>query len=239
MKKMILNSILLAGLLSCTKNAESFESSSSSQTDPVSIDNLNIQTNSFTEIDSTGILMFPLQMGQNPRKDGGYSYKEMPDNGYWNIVFLNSNTNEYHLLTDNKVLILNYDYKYNAEEGTNISKKTDHIFYNIRSKDYNKDKLLNEKDPVYLFVSDKSGKQLRQISPANYDLNSWKYIQSSNKVIMTATKDSNKNDLFDNEDEISTFEIILGKSETPKEVFQSDLKNKLKKLYDRDWKKIK
>ena len=56
---------------------------------------------------------------------------------------------------------------------------------------------------------------------------------------MTATKDSNKNDIFDNEDEISTFEIILDQSETPKEVFQSDLKNKLKKLYDRDWKKIK
>lgn len=116
-------------------------------------------------------------------------------------------------------------------------KKPDHIFYNIRSKDYNKDKLLNEKDPVYLFVSDKSGKKLRQISPADYDLNSWKYIQSSHKVIMTATKDSNKNDIFDNEDEISTFEIILDQSETPKEVFQSDLKNKLKKLYDRDWKK--
>ena len=239
MKKIILSSILLAVLFSCIKNTENFESSSSSQTDPDAIDNLNIQTNSFTEIDSTGILMFPLQMGQNPRKDGEYSYKQMPDNGYWNIVFLNSNTNEYHLLTENKVMIINYDYKYNTHEGTDISKKTDHIFYNIRSKDYNKDKLLNEKDPVYLFVSDKSGKKLRQISPADYDLNSWKYIQSSHKVIMTATKDSNKNDIFDNEDEISTFEIILDQSETPKEVFQSDLKNKLKKLYDRDWKKIK
>ena len=28
--------------------------------------------NSFTEIDSTGVLIFPLQMGQNPREDGNY-----------------------------------------------------------------------------------------------------------------------------------------------------------------------
>lgn len=145
MKKIALYSILFIGLLSCSNHPDSIESSSASQDDKIFIENLNIQTSSFTEIDSTGILMFPLQMGQNPRKDGGYSYKEMPDNGYWNIVFLNSNTNEYHLLTENKVLILNYDYKYKAEEGVNFSQKTDHIFYNIRSQDYNKDKIINEK----------------------------------------------------------------------------------------------
>lgn len=239
MKKIVLCSVLLIGLLSCSKSPGSVESSSAPQEDQAFIENLNIQTNSFTEIDSTGILMFPLQMGQNPRKDGGYSYKEMPDNGYWNIVFLNSKTNEYHLLTENKVLILNYDYKYNAEEGINPSKKTDHIFYNIRSQDFNKDKVIDEKDPVYLFVTDKFGKNLRQISPANYDLNSWKYIRASNKVMMTATKDSNNNNEFDDKDEISTFEIVLDQSETPKEVFQADLKNKLKKLYNRYWKRIK
>jgi hypothetical protein len=163
----------------------------------------------------------------------------MPDNGYWNMIFLDSNTNEYHLLTEKKILILDYDYKYNTEEGINIAKKTDHIFYNVRSFDYNQDKLINEKDPIYLFVSDRFGKNFRQISPTNYSLNSWKYIQSSNKVVMTATKDSNNNKLFDDKDEILTFEIILDQSEMPKEVFQSDLKDKLKKLYDRDWKRIK
>ncbi|WP_449398643.1 hypothetical protein [Chryseobacterium wanjuense] len=163
----------------------------------------------------------------------------MPNNGYWNIIFLNSNTNEYHLLTEKKILILDYDYKYKTEEGINFSGKTDHIFYNVRSVDYNQDKLINEEDPVYLFVSDKFGNNFRQISPANYSLNNWKYIQTSNKVIMTATKDSNKNKVFDDKDEILTFEVILNKSETPKEVFNEGFKDKLKKLYDRDWKRIK
>ena len=226
-------------LFACSKNSPNLESSSSVETEPSSIENLNIQMNSFTEIDSTGVLIFPLQMGQNPREDGNYSYKEMPNNGFWNIMFLNSNTNEYHLLTENKILILDYDYKYNAEEGINVSKKTNHIFYNVRSVDYNKDKLINEKDPIYLFVSDRFGKNFRQISPKNSSINSWKYIQTSNKVIMTSTKDSNGNNLFDDKDEILTYEVVLDKSEIPREVFQTEVKEKLKKLYDRDWKRIK
>lgn len=225
-------------LVSCNKNLENVENSSPTQ-DSTLIENLNIQTKSFSEIDSTGILLFPLEMGQNKTEDRDYSYKEMPNNGYWNIIFLNSNTNEYHLLTEKKILILGFDYKYSDEEGINTSKKTNHIFYNVRIVDYNKDKLLNEKDPIYLFVSDKFGKNFRQISPNNYSLDNWKYIQNSNKVIMTATKDSNTNNLFDEEDEVSTFEIVLDKYENPKEVFQTDLKTKLKTLYDRDWKKIK
>ncbi|REC44634.1 hypothetical protein [Chryseobacterium pennipullorum] len=238
MKNSILFSVMLLGLLSCKKNPERAESGAHTNTD-LPIENLNIQTTSFSEIDSTGVLIFPLQMGQNKREDGSYSYKKMPDNGYWNIIFLNSNTNEYHLLTEKKVLILNYDYKYNAPDGINISKKTEHIFYNIRSEDYNNDKLLNEIDPIYLYVSDRFGKNLRQISPEGYSLNSWKYIQASNKIVMTATKDSNQNKLFDDNDETLTFEATLDQSEAPQEVFQPELKEKLKKLYDRDWKRIK
>lgn len=121
----------------------------------------------------------------------------------------------------------------------NIAPKTNHIFYDTRSLDYNKDKLINEKDPIYLFVSDKFGKNFRQISPNNYSINNWKYIQKNNKKIMMATKDSNGNKLFDEKDEISTFEIILDEDENPKEVFKDDLKKNLKSLYDRDWKRIK
>src|SRR5688500_844195 len=52
--------------------------------------NLNIQTNSFSEIDSSGILMFPLSMGESGRNSSGFSYKEIPVNSFWNIIFLNS-----------------------------------------------------------------------------------------------------------------------------------------------------
>jgi hypothetical protein len=53
------------------------------------------------------------------------------------------------------------------------------------------------------------------------------------------SKDSNKNLKFDDKDEVSTFELILDLNEKPEEIFDTDLKTKLKTLYDRDWKRIK
>ncbi|MGV4413894.1 hypothetical protein [Chryseobacterium sp. T1] len=202
--------ILILLLMSCSKNSESRNIESNTNTEETQIEKLNIQTKNFIEIDSTGILMFPLEMSENKNRDKSYSYKEMPNNGFWNILFLNSSTNDYHLLTDKKILIVEYDYKYGREDGVKFSKNLPYIFYNVRTNDYNKDKLLNEKDPVYLFISDKAGKNFRQISPDNYSVNSWKYIALNNKVVMTASKDSNNNNLFDEKDELSTFEVILG-----------------------------
>lgn len=226
-------------LISCSKNAESSVLEREAESNQNPVDNLNIQTKNFLEIDSTGVLMFPLEMGENKREHESFTYKEMPSNGYWNVLFLNSNTNEYNLLTEKKILILDYDHKYGIEEGMSVSNQTTHIFYSARTFDYNNDKLLNESDPVYLFVSDKFGKNFRQLSPNNYSLYSWKYINTNNKVILTAFKDSNKNKSFDDKDEVSTFEIVLNNNEKPREVFQQDIKEKLKFLYDKDWKRIK
>lgn len=56
---------------------------------------------------------------------------------------------------------------------------------------------------------------------------------------MTVGKDSDNNIEFDNSDEIATFEIELDKGTEAKEVFGDDFKNKLKILFDRDWKRLK
>lgn len=201
--------------------------------------NLNIQTNSFSEIDSSGILMFPLSMGESERDGGSLSYKSMPGNSFWNIIFLNCKTNEYHLLSDRKMLIRNYDFKYSSNNNVDIAQTSRHIFYSITSEDFNKDKKLTYDDPNYLFVSDKEGNNFRQISPANYDLQNWQFIKSVNKVLLTVKKDSDKNNKFDEKDEVTTFEVEIDKGTEPKEVFSTDFKNKLKILYDRDWKRLK
>ncbi len=201
--------------------------------------NLNVQTNSFSEIDSSGILMFPLSMGESERDGGSLSYKEIPGNSFWNIIFLNRKTNEYHLLTERKMLIRNYDIKYTSDDNVNIAQTNRHIFYSITSEDYNKDKLITDEDPKYLFVSDKEGNNFRQISPANYDLQNWEFIKSVNKVLLTLKKDSDKNKKFDEKDEVTTFEVEVDKGTQAKEIFSTDFKNKLKILYDRDWKRVK
>lgn len=233
-------------LTSCEQNKQNQQnhtSSNSNTVDTISVvndpkNNLNIQTNVFSEIDSSGVLMFPLSMGESGRDGGSLSYKEVPSNSFWNIIFLNSSTNEYHLLSERKMLIRNYDFKYSSNDNVDIAQTSRHIFYSVTSDDFNKDKKLTDEDPTYLFVSDKQGNNFRQISPSNFDLQNWRFIPSVNKVLLTLKKDSDNNSKFDNTDEVTTFEVEIDKGTEPKEVFSKDFKNKLKILYDRDWKRL-
>jgi hypothetical protein len=204
--------------------------------------NLTIQMKSFSEIDSSGILLFPLSIGETGRSSesgsSDYSSSSVPTSDFWNIVFYNSKTNDYHLLSEKKMLIVRYVNKY----GENVPKtKTtqQQIFYTIITDDADKDNKLTRFDPSYLFVSDKEGNNLRQLSPKGYTLDRWDYIAASNKIVMIVRKDSDNNAKYDNNDEVSTFEIDIDKETIPREVFSIAFKNKLKLLFDKDWKNSK
>lgn len=242
-KKMIMKNPTLAllaalSLLACGKNERTgsgvFESGS--QAPPM--ENLNVQAEYFEEIDSTGVLIFPLSMGQNTDSRDSAPYKDLPEDLHWNLLFVNTQTHEQHLLTDKKILLNTYNYKYERENSPAIPHKSDFIFYTAETDDFNKDKILTSEDPIYLFVSDRSGNHFRQISPKNMRIGSWALL-AGNKVVMTAYRDSNKNRQFDPQDESAVFEVILNQDETPKEVITATTKATIKKLYDRDWKKVK
>jgi hypothetical protein len=228
----------MISVLSCSGNPESTaDSSNINQESP--IENLNVQTTNFSEIDSSGVLMFPLRMGESKRESESSSYKEIPQSEFWNIMFYNSITNNYYLLTKDKILIENFNDDYYNDAETISTNKTNYIFYTARSLDYNKDKLLNYQDPLYLYVSNKKGENFRQLSPNNFNLENWRYIKSTKKIVFSASKDSNKNNIFDDKDEVIAFEVNVDSKELAKEIFSNETKNELKKLYDRDWKKIK
>jgi len=234
-------------LYSCGQNIQQGQQptfSDSTIVDTVAIlndlkNNLNVQTNTFSEIDSSGIIMFPLSMGETSRDGGSLSYKEIPYSSYWNIIFYNSNNSQYHLLSERKMLISNFDIKYNSGDNVDIAFSKSNIFYKVTIDDYNKDKKLTSDDPEYLFVSDKEGNNFRQISPTGYSLKSWQFIKSTNKILMALTKDSDKDRKFGEKDEVTTFQIDIDKETQPTEIFSTEFKNKLKVLFDRDWKRIK
>lgn len=242
MLRQIISIVIILGLTSCDHNEHSQQTVNNSGTSAidsvVSINSLNIQTSSFSEIDSSGILMFSLSMGESEREGISSSYKEMPNDSYWNIIFHNTKTNEHHLLSDKKMLIRNTYFNYNSDENINVLNPKKHIFYSITSEDFNKDKRITFEDPEYLFVTDRQGNNFRQISPSNYNLESWQFVKVSNKIVMTLKKDSNKNLKFDRNDEVVTFEINLDSGVEAKEVFSVSFKNELIMLFDRDWKRI-
>lgn len=113
------------------------------------------------------------------------------------------------------------------------------IFYVVTINDYNNDRLLSMDDPLYLFISDKDENNFRQLSPEGLSVENWEYIKSSGKVLINARKDSDKNKSFDVSDEIATYQVEIGKTNTLKEIFPEDFKHQLKVLYDRDWKLLK
>lgn len=196
---------------------------------------LNVQTKSFYEIDSSGVIMFPLSMAEYERSGIGRYYKDMPY-GYWNIIFYDSKTKEYHLLSDRKMVVQSFNATYAGDLYNSQSAK--HIFYEVRTDDFNRDKRITDDDPRYLFISDKAGNNFKQISPMGYNLNTWHFVKAFNKVVLTAAKDSDKNDKFNDSDEIAAFEIELDKDTVATEIFEAEFKKKLKQLYDKDWRRV-
>jgi hypothetical protein len=236
--------IVMVALVSCKQEKE--EPPKQVNMDSVVVDtvavfnnprnNMSTQTDIFSEIDSSGILLFPLSMGEPSRQEGSFSYKKASNNSYWNIIFLNSHTNEYHLLGDGKILINSFDFQPSTHDSAVNGK---YIFYSIVKDDYNSDGELTGEDPSYLFISDKKGNNLRQISPANCHVQHWYFIKSVNKLLLIVKKDSDNNKKFDNADEVTTFEVEIDKGTAAKQVFSTPFKNKLKLLYERDWKQMK
>lgn len=238
MKKLWLASVFTVLLFSCEKIEKSMAESTVKSESVPRPENLNIQTANFEEIDSTGVLMFPLSMGQNPDSRGAKSYKDLPEDQPWNILFLDTKTHAQHLLTDRKILINSHHYGRQGSEADVAAPTSKYIFYSAKTDDFNQDKLLTEDDPNYLFVSDKAGYHFRQISPKNQNIASWTVLPQD-RVVMTAYRDTNCNQKFDEQDESSAYEVILSQKETPTEIISAETRQTIRKLYDRDWKKIK
>jgi len=137
------------------------------------------------------------------------------------------------------MLIASFDIKYSRDDNIDIGYSKRNIFYRVTIDDFNQDKKLTPDDPEYLFVSDKQGNNFKQISPTGYDLKSWQFIKSTNKIMMTVTKDTDTDKKFGDKDEVSSFQIDIDKQNQPTEIFSTDFKKKLKVMFDKDWKRLK
>ena len=227
-------------IFSCEKKEQVFEKPVNQET-KTKLENLNILTNNSIEIDSTGILAFPLSIGETiERSSLESSFKSEKESSFWNIIFYNTTTGEKHLLSKQKMLISNYetDYSYDSSNKTvnqmdTSSKKF--IFYNIITDDYDGNKKLNFEDPTYLFLTDKEGKNLKQISPKNLNIINWKIISKTRKIIFNAQNDSNKNKKFDDTDDVITLEYDLESQKPPVVIFDKNFKNSLIKNFKNNW----
>jgi len=201
---------------------------------------INLQVREFVQQDSSNYILFPLSAGENINSEGliesSREYKDMA-NDSWNIIFYNSKTGEQHLLDENKKMLI-HSYGKNSY-GREQAYVKDKIFYNITAVDYNGDNKFDYSDPSYLFISDLDGHHFRQLSPDNYNLVSWELVKNTNTILMILVKDSNNDKKFDDKDEKVAMSIDFTTNAPAKEIFSGEFKDKLKELFDKNWKRKK
>ena len=200
--------------------------------------------NTIVEIDSiSDYVMYPLVISDQEESSLGGSFGSSYGSKsiYWNIIFYNTQTGEYHLLDEKKkMLIGSYNFgslssiesKYETDFRTNKGRD---IYYTITVSDYNKDGNLDSKDPQYLFMSDNEGRNLKQISPNNMNVESWSIIEKTGKLLIQAKKDTDGDKLFGNKDEIIPYVFDLKTAKSIKEIFNLKFRNETQKIFEKQF----
>jgi len=206
---------------------------------------INLQFNHPTVLGGSDWVLYPLRLEELKETSKGfqsssYGYRESV---YWNVAFYNTETKQTRLLSENLKMIIysisprgNYNPITQSGQRNNIN--DDLIYYTVRTTDFNQDGKLNSDDPRYLFISDLSGQNFRQISPDNFDLVHWEVILGTNKILIQACNDSNKDKKFNSNDEIVSFVYDI-ESQKIQQIFDQEFILKTKKLLENQWAKGK
>jgi hypothetical protein len=197
-------------------------------------------------IEGSDYVMYPLTFSETTAEEYGSSYGgERRVTDYWTIVFYNTKNGESHLLNEGeKLLILSYsgnepdnsaDDLHKGKPQTNAA--DDLMYYSVVSDDFNHDGKLTSDDATYLFVSDKAGRHFKQISPDSLHVTSWHIQQTTGKILLQTTADSNHDRRFADDDEHIPYiyDVVTGQPAT--RVISSDGAQQLKLKFQQQWPK--
>jgi hypothetical protein len=195
-------------------------------------------------IDSSRMVIYPLIL-ETESFGKGYGYKRGGESQmFWNLIFYNVEAATRNLLTSDKKImissiILNSPSSSNAYGGmgsSGINIFNDHIVYSVISADYDSNKILDQNDPGYIYVSARDGKNFRQVSPEGYHIDSWHEIKGTSKIIMTGRKDGNRDKKFNENDSPVPLVVDLNSNTQATEAFKPEFVDSLKKKLVTIWK---
>lgn len=170
------------------------------------------------QIDSTEYFLIP-RLIDNDNKDAyGKGKGYLPLGHYNDIHFYNSKTNQIKKnFSGTRALILPFDsrgYYYDkpgygkpGEASANIL--PGHIIYLARTENYNGDNGLDTDDPVYLYISTKTGDNLAQITPKGLNVVSWTCSKDKKIILVKLQQDTNGNKKFGTGDDEVYYRIDL------------------------------
>jgi dipeptidyl aminopeptidase/acylaminoacyl peptidase len=165
------------------------------------------------QIDSSEYFMIPKLFDNDDKEAYGKSLGFAGWGSYTNIIFYNSKTNQTKKLFNQLVLISSFSvpryYDYKPEPASSPNFLPEHILYLARTENFNGDKSLDSDDPVYLFLSTKTGDNLKQITPQGFHVFSWTVSKDKKMILVKGKTDKNGNKKFGQGDDDVYYRIDL------------------------------
>jgi hypothetical protein len=178
---------------------------------------------------SSDYLMIPVNLIEKNKEDTSSFNLSRYENKYSklsNFIFYQKADGASHLLLNKKAIINSFD----LLEVKSPSKPTTRFWlYRIIDQDTNKDKQLNTADATVGYLSDLSGKNLRQITPNNTQIINWVVVPSQNALFLKIIKDSNQDQKFTDKDTTNFVRVNLDKPEVGAEIISSQIEQEINK----------
>jgi len=176
-------------------------------------------------------LMFPVigvySDNDQPANNWLFSSSSETEKRIHNIVFYDKKEGKSYLLLRNKAWILSYDLIERNAPGRATKR---FWLYRIINKDTNGDQQLTTEDAIIGYISDLSGRNLKQITPNNSQMKNWKVIESMGSIFIQILKNTNNDKKITEKDTSNYIRINLDNLETITEVFTPDTEEEIKSI---------
>lgn len=175
-------------------------------------------------------ILIPVSLsGDKQNRDNLLRSSSYSDRGmsYSNIIFYRKKDGQSHLLLNKKAIISSYEFLEKKEKGKPAAR---FWLYRIIENDTNGDKQLTYEDASIGYLSDLSGKNLRQITPNNTQLVNWSLVQSIGAIFVKVIKDSDNDKKFTERDEVTFIRVNLAKPSIGTEIISDKIKQDLKSI---------
>ena len=170
------------------------------------------------QIDSSDYFLIPKLIDNDEQEVYGKGKGSLPWGDYSDIHFYNARTNETRKLFNGQLALIatfyprkSYYYYYQPEKETeppaNILPQ--HIVYLVRTDNFNGDHALDTEDPLYLYISSKTGEGLRQITPKGFNVLSWTLSKDKKMILVKGQHDKNGNKKFGDGDDNVYYRVDL------------------------------
>jgi hypothetical protein len=167
------------------------------------------------QIDSSEYFLIPRLVDNDNRDEYGKGKGYLPSGNYSEVFFYNASTKQTKRVFECLLALIqpftaqHYNYFNRNEPHTPRNILPDHIVYIARTDNFNKDNGLDTEDPQYLFISSKTGNNLRQITPKGLNVVSWTLSKDKKMILVKVQDDKNRNKKFGNGDDELYYRIDL------------------------------